>query len=208
MTASSISKKSMRTPLPAYAASAPAPRPTTPTSRKPPVRSEREDDIADRAGGMVVGGGQDVDLAAKRLHAMRRRAVRQHVPVAVLNGRDFVHAEKRAFAVEHLAAGSDDAPAHEQARGRPGEEQRRPGREQQQARRDRERRPNHALRDLRVAGERLQPGEERGRRERSAFALSLKADTHQYPATNSIAAPARHAQRPAGDFAMRSAWTL
>ena len=87
---------------------------------------------------MVVGGGQGVELAAKRLHAVRRRAVRQHVPVAVLNGRDLVHAEERAFAVEHLAAGSDDARADEQARGRPGEEQRRSGREQQQARRDRQ----------------------------------------------------------------------
>ena len=36
-------------------------------------------------------------------------------------------------------------------------------------------------------------------------ALSLKADTHQYPATNSNAAMARHAHRPAFDFAMRSA---
>ena len=39
----------------------------------------------------------------------------------------------------------------------------------------------------------------------ASFALSLKADTHQYPATNSTAAAARHAQRAAGDFAMRSA---
>ena len=74
---------------------------------------------------MVVRGRQRAHLAAKRLHAVRRRAVRQHVPVAVLKGRHLVHAEKRALAVEHLAAGSDHAGADEQACGRAGEEQRR-----------------------------------------------------------------------------------
>ena len=105
---------------------------------EPPVGNEREDHVAERAGGMVVGGGQEVHFAARGLHAVRRRAVGQHVPVTVLNGRDLVHSEERALAFEHLAAGPDDARADEQAGGGAGEEQRGARREQQQRRRDRE----------------------------------------------------------------------
>ena len=39
----------------------------------------------------------------------------------------------------------------------------------------------------------------------STPARSLKMEMPQYPATNNIAAIARHAQRPAGDFARWSA---
>ena len=80
---------------------------------EPPFGREREDDIAERAGWMVVRGRQRTHLAAKRLHAVRRRAMREHVPVAVLLGRHFVHAEKRALAVQHIATGSHDAGADE-----------------------------------------------------------------------------------------------
>ena len=136
---------------------------------------------------------------------MRRRAVSQDVPIAVLNGGDFVHTEKCAFAVEHLAAGSDDAPAHEQSRGRPGEEQRRSGRKQQQACRDRERRPNHALRDLAVPCDRLQPGEERARREQLRVRALVEGGHAPVSGDEQHRRAGAPRQRPASDFAMRSA---
>ena len=80
---------------------------------EPPFGREREDDIAEWTGWMVVRGRQRTHLAAKRLHTMRRRAMRKDVPVAVLLGRHLVHAKKRALAVQHIATGSHNTGANE-----------------------------------------------------------------------------------------------